>query len=84
LEDDLLGEDDVEDFAEEADVGVAFVSDCVGVQGSALLAQKSLTTFEAGVDQEEHTLEEGLAGRSIWLVVDNVDEHGVEEIDDDE
>lgn len=84
MEDDLLGEDDVEDLAEEADVGVALVGDCVGVQGSALLAQKSLAAFETGVDQEEHALEEGLAGGAIRLVVDNVDEHGVEEVDDDE
>ncbi len=38
LEDDLLGEDNVEDFAEEADVGVAFVGDCIWVQFGALLA----------------------------------------------
>ncbi len=50
MEDDLLCEDDVEDLAEEADVGVALVGNCVGVEGGALLAEESLAAFETGVD----------------------------------
>ncbi len=73
----MLREHYIQNFTKESYVRVAFISNSIRVKRGALHTEEPLTALKTGINEEEHALEEGVASRFVWVIVNNIDEHGV-------